>query len=156
MVGVQTCHYADITRSSSHGSQPAFHWFLWPGQSTCPLGSFPKALAQHESKLFLMSGDCEVHRDRMLWHGLVLFLYFAFSIHLFPPLVPLWKAPDFPEKDWSYLHYNTLCSQPRCLRSETFPWSNTAATVEPAFGKAQHFVLCLRSVFQEENIAFSA
>ena len=74
---------------------PFSRWSFWPrnwtGVSCIAEGFFTnwairEALAQLASKLFLISGNCIVHRDEMLWHSLVLFLYFASSSHLFPLL----------------------------------------------------------------------
>ena len=74
---------------------PFSRWSFWPrnwtGVSCIAEGFFTnwairEALAQLASKLFLISGNCVVHRDEMLWHSFVLFLYFASSSHLFPLL----------------------------------------------------------------------
>lgn len=65
MLGTSTV----LTSPGVHPStpSPAFHPVLYAwGRGLARRASFPKALAQHESKLFLTSGNCEVHRDKML------------------------------------------------------------------------------------------
>lgn len=53
---------------------PLSLWSLWLwqvglGQRACPWGFCPEALAQPASDLFLILGNCEVHRGKMLWHS---------------------------------------------------------------------------------------
>ena len=152
MADVRNHPSADITGSSSLPAQPAFHSVFCLGRWACPLGSFPKALAQQESVISAVRETVRFPETKCCDTALLYFYISLLAPICFLLLCRFEKLP-IPEG-----------LKPFALQCTAFPaqrlcWCNLPLITHHSYceplEQRNTLLLCLRSVFQEENIAFS-